>query len=319
MEFIPLEAPGNDPFTDIGKYRHVYDKYQGSGVIDLDKHLKAKSSFQIHRMEDFVRSIEGIEPPSRQGSYLIGMIDKGTGEKTIGGHRFPVKDHTLYIVPRRAMHSGRFCAENIHGYLISFDIDFFVNCAFPRQFISNRFVLKNEIIPFVHLSTQQGRGIKDIFEAILTEHTTGLCAKREMIALKLLELLIACDRLFSYSERNSAGLTFHPLIERFYELVEREYLTNKSVKFYADSLNVHPNYLNIILKKYSGQSAKESINNRIIQESKLLLSFSCLIVKEIAYRLGFDDANYFSTFFQKYTGTTPVLFRQAYLNCYRAS
>jgi AraC family transcriptional activator of pobA len=131
--------------------------------------------------------------------------------------------------------------------------------------------------------------------------------------------LIACDRLFSYNDQDPGELANHPLIERFHDLIEREYITNKSVKFYADTLNVHPNYLNFILKKYSGLSAKESINNRIIQESKLMLSFSCLIVKEIAYRLGFDDANYFSTFFQKYTGTTPVLFRQAYLNCNRTS
>jgi YesN/AraC family two-component response regulator len=169
------------------------------------------------------------------------------------------------------------------------------------------------------LSIKQSAVIKDIFEAILTEHATGLCAKQEMIALKLLELLIACDRLFSFNEHDTGGVPYHPMVERFHELVEREYIANKSVKYYAETLNVHPNYLNFILKKYSGSSAKESINNRIIQESKLMLSYSCLIIKEIAYQLGFDDANYFSTFFQKYTGTSPVLFRQACLNCCRES
>ena len=41
-----------------------------------------------------------------------------------------------------------------------------------------------------------------------------------------------------------------------------------SVRFYADQLSMHPNHLNALIKKHTGISAKESIQNKILLETK---------------------------------------------------
>ncbi len=51
------------------------------------------------------------------------------------------------------------------------------------------------------------------------------------------------------------------------------------------------------------------ISQRLVLEAKRELSFGALTVKEIAFKLGFNDASYFSRFFKKHTGQNPDYFK----------
>jgi AraC family transcriptional regulator, transcriptional activator of pobA len=53
--------------------------------------------------------------------------------------------------------------------------------------------------------------------------------------------------------------------------------------------------------------------NEVMLEAKRLLIYSQANVKEIAYRLGYEDHAYFSRLFKKQTGLTPSGFRDDYL------
>jgi AraC-like DNA-binding protein len=295
----------------LHNYEVIYGKNRRNGVIDLDKHMKHSSPFQVYRLEDLMTKIDGEIPPSRQSPYMITLIKKGQGEECIGLFNFPVKDNTLFIVPKRVVHSCKLLMPECSGYVINFDLDFFLSSAFPKQYISNRRILKYGIRPYMCLDDQQTNALSQIFESIISEHINGGPEKKEMIAIKLLELLIDCDRFFTKAKLIREDQGYHPMVEKFTELVEFHYSQKRSVQYYAEALNIHPNHLNFILKKHSGLNAKESINNRIILESKFLLSYTSFIIKEIAYKLGFDDPNNFSTFFQKCTGTTPLAYRSS--------
>ncbi|STD11909.1 helix-turn-helix domain-containing protein [Chryseobacterium carnipullorum] len=52
------------------------------------------------------------------------------------------------------------------------------------------------------------------------------------------------------------------------------------------------------------------IAQRLILEAKRELSFGALTIKEIAFKLGFSDASYFSRFFKKQTGRNPEGFKE---------
>jgi two-component system response regulator YesN len=47
-----------------------------------------------------------------------------------------------------------------------------------------------------------------------------------------------------------------------------------------------------------------------MQEACRLLARPDLLIKEVAYRVGFEDANYFSRRFKSVVGTSPTAYRK---------
>jgi len=98
----------------------------------------------------------------------------------------------------------------------------------------------------------------------------------------------------------------------FLLLLERGF-TQKSPHQYAVDLNISPAYLNECIKSVTGKPVSYWVQHELILESKRLLHYSDLSVKEIAYKLGFDDHAYFSRFFAKNTGMGASQFRKLLL------
>jgi len=84
-----------------------------------------------------------------------------------------------------------------------------------------------------------------------------------------------------------------------------------SVFYFAEKLNVTPNYLSDTIRHHSGKSALNIIHDYIIEEAKLLLITSSQTVSEISYHLGFEYPNYFSRLFKKKTDLSPSDFRKS--------
>lgn len=293
----------------LREYRDIYRKYLKDGIIDMDKRMKHPFSFQIYTLEAAVPQVDGTVPPSRQTPYWIVYVKKGSAEKSIGLYTFPIRENTLYIVPKRMMHSSRDWSLDCTGYVLLFNIDFFLNNAFPRQHIMRRKVLRSSIRPYLYLDETQAQPIKDILDTIYREHGDDMAEKNEMIAIKILELLIGADRLFTEAEQVEGHVVYHPVLEKFYKLLDTHFTRERGVAFYAEALHLHPNSLNHVVKTQSGLTAKQSIHERVITEAKYLLSQTDLGIKTVAHRLGFDEPNNFSAFFQKQTGVTPMAYR----------
>ena len=99
------------------------------------------------------------------------------------------------------------------------------------------------------------------------------------------------------------------LINDFIGLLGRHYASHHNVAFYAERLNVTPNYLNIITRRLTGTTAKEQIYIQIGLVAKMLLDTTDLSVKQIAARLYFDDPSYLCRIFRKQTGMSPIQYR----------
>lgn len=100
------------------------------------------------------------------------------------------------------------------------------------------------------------------------------------------------------------------LTNSFIALLNRHYAAHHDVAFYAERLNVTPNYLNIIIRRNTGTTAKEQINKQIVLTIKMLLDTTDLSVKQIAGRLHYDDPSYLCRIFRKHTGMSPMHYRE---------
>ncbi|GGB02434.1 AraC family transcriptional regulator [Puia dinghuensis] len=293
----------------IDRYKEVFQRFAKDGVIDMDKRLKHKFSYQIHRLEDIIPKLNGVVPPYRQSMYYITLFRKGAARKSVGLFNFEIKNNTLLLIPQRVIHSTLYDSLHASGYLLNFNIEFFLNNAFPKKLISEKKVFKSSLKPYLYLSASKRKQLETIFEYIFHENSEAAQGKNQMIAIKILELLILCDRLFTEAESVGGESIYHPTIEKFNQLIEENFSKERAVEFYADKLNIHPGHLNYLMKKHNGLNAKKTIDNRLVMEAQSLLVTTAWSIKEIADKLGFSDANYFSSFFTRMTKMTPTAYR----------
>lgn len=67
-----------------------------------------------------------------------------------------------------------------------------------------------------------------------------------------------------------------------------------------------------LFKKGMGTTPLQYVNQKKIEKAQLLLLTEELAVKEIAFRLAFEDYSYFNRLFKKITSMTPQEYRRLY-------
>lgn len=99
------------------------------------------------------------------------------------------------------------------------------------------------------------------------------------------------------------------IIKKAMQYISEHYMDKLMLEDVAESVHLTPSYLSTLFKQTCGSSFKEYLNLIRIEESKRLLSNTEYSVVDVAVGVGFNDQNYFTKVFKKYTGLTPTQFR----------
>jgi len=99
------------------------------------------------------------------------------------------------------------------------------------------------------------------------------------------------------------------IYHEFVELLEKHFLMEHSMTFYANKLGISRRKLSEIIKKFQKKTAKRLHVERIMLEAKRLLAYSNMSLKQIAYYLGFEHPPYFSNRFKEEYHITPNQYR----------
>jgi AraC family transcriptional activator of pobA len=297
----------------LSEIKKAIRKFANADVVDMDDHFNHKFEFGVFRFEDLLKDTNRSIPPNKWSYYRIGLVKQGTGEFTTGIYKYEASKNTLIVIPSRVITSSRNWSLDMKGYVILFNMDFFLQSSFPHQYIESKKILSSSLQPYIRLTDEQAKEAEDIFETILREKQGNDNHKDELVALKIIELLILSERLF---EEQLQFETNHPavdIIKKFVDLLEANFTNERSVSFYASELNVHPNHLNSLIKKHTGLTTKESIQSRLLLETKYLLHSTNLSIKEISNQVGFNDPNYFTSFFTRFENMSPGQYRSSFV------
>jgi len=135
-------------------------------------------------------------------------------------------------------------------------------------------------------------------------------AVSELIRAFILEVLC----LFRINRSNSLNhipSRQEKIAEDFFKLLVTNFKTERSVKFYAEKLCFTPKYLSTIIKKTTGHSIQEWINELVILHSKSLLKTTDMTVLQISEEMNFSNPSFFGRFFKQYSGMTPLEFKKS--------
>jgi len=109
-------------------------------------------------------------------------------------------------------------------------------------------------------------------------------------------------------EKNVAGYKIDTFI-KLIRLIEKYYMQERGVAFYADKLCLSPKYLSALSKSVCGYTVQELVFRAIIRKSIFWLKNTNKSVQEISDDLNFPNASFFGTFFKKQTGLAPSYYR----------
>jgi AraC-like DNA-binding protein len=131
--------------------------------------------------------------------------------------------------------------------------------------------------------------------------------------------------LLTYAERFyqrqfiTRKITNHKILHRLEDILTECFKSDSlskngmpTVGYISKELNGSPGYLSGLLKALTGQSTQQHIQDKLIEKAKEKLSTTGLSVSEIAYELGFEYAQSFSTLFKSKTHLSPLEFRNSF-------
>ena len=113
------------------------------------------------------------------------------------------------------------------------------------------------------------------------------------------------------NDGEEAGGRKNEVFIRLIQLIEKYYMQERGVEFYADKLCLSPKYLSAVSKSICGYTVQELVFKAIIRKSISLLKNTQHDIQEISNAFGFPNASYFGTFFKKQVGMSPQQYRKS--------
>lgn len=168
----------------------------------------------------------------------------------------------------------------------------------------------------LHLSDDEKQIFQDCLCKIRTELEHPIDKHSRRLIVRNIELLL--DYCMRFYERQFAtrATANKGILMRFEELLDAYFTRNLSqeqglptVKYFADQVCLSPNYFGDLVKKETGRTAQEYIQDKLIDIAKEEILTGGRNVSEVAYRLGFQYPQHFTRIFKKRVGCTPGEFR----------
>ena len=157
----------------------------------------------------------------------------------------------------------------------------------------------------LHLYSRKSGQWSGIEKALMNFNLPDQIQSVSEIRQKIIEIIMSCFRMEDMSEID--GKT---RIQMAVQFIKEHYSENLTVNDLAEVFNMSPNYFSSIFKKEILQSPVNFITGIRIKEAQEMLVSSNLSVADIAQKTGYEDGQYFFRVFKKYTGMTPLQYRE---------
>lgn len=247
--------------------------------------------------------------PHQHRFYQFLLFEEAAGTHIIDDKSYVVENNTLHLVSPHHIHHLRL-EEKAKGYVCMFKEELFFVQNESGKFLEEIDLFSNwNVNPVLNIKGNLFLEFKNILISLHQEFLAQNMRKNELLLLGLKMFLIKASRI-KENNKSVEKSKKRELMERFLGLVEQFYSDNLPITFYAEKLNITSTYLNRLVNEFYGKSVSDFINERVVLEAKRIIRFSTKSVKEISFELGFEDPSYFSRFFKKHVGQTPVQYRK---------
>ena len=260
-------------YSEVSPIRHSLNNYSVYGIFLRD--------------DDLVDLTYGCGKYDYRKGTLICVAPGQIGGKEDNGERVDIKGWAVLFHP-----------DLLHGSALEKDIR-------KYSFFDYRI---NEAL---HMTGEEHDILVSLMRQMKNELENGRDDFQDSILTGYLGLILRFCSRFYQRQFMTRKLANTDVLKRFDALL-RDYYENglqmrqgiPGVQYCADKLCMSTNYFGDLIKKMTGDTARDYIRNFVVQQSKNMLAAG-KSVSQTAYDMGFDYPQHFSRMFKNSTGMTP--------------
>jgi AraC-like DNA-binding protein len=266
---------------------------------------------------DFSKAKKRTGTKMNFGIYCIFLKDVKCGDLKYGRAQYDYQEGTLvFISPGQVIDvENKTDYYQPMGYGLVFHPDLIRGTSLAKNISEYNFFSYNTS-EALHLSEKERQLVLDCFAKVQHELQQSVDKHSKKLIASNIELFLNyCERFYDrqFITRDNVN---KGILEKFEELLNGYFISDKpktiglpSVAYCADELHLSANYFGDLIKKETGKSAQEYIQNKIIDTAKSKVFEADKTINEIAYELGFKYPQHFTRLFKQKTGVTPNEYR----------
>lgn len=268
-------------------------------IIDHNEYLVPESRNPIHKY------------PIRMDGLFIGLREKGKVRFNINLKEFEVGPNDLVICSPGDLMQSSSLEDGAHLSQIMM---------VSSNFLKEMYISLNSFMPFFasqkehpvfHLKEDEVRELTHFFmgikSAVEGDDYFKVDITKRLLAAYLYKLgsILYRHRPELQAEAAKPLKREEILFKEFIRLVSEHHRKERRVDFYAEQLFLSSKHFSTVIKKVSGKTAGQWIDEYVILEAKTLLKYSAMSIQEVAYYMNFPNPSFFGKYFKHHTGLSP--------------
>ena len=287
---------------EIDKYNKLFGletRHPLVSVIDLSKATQWPEHFKVN-----------------YGVYALYLKDTYCGNILYGRQSYDYQDGTIVsFAPGQIAETEMLKNVQPKAHGILFHPDLIRGTALGQE-IKNYSFFSYETREALHLSEEERETVMDCLHKIEAElkHSIDKHSRR-LICANIGLLLDYCMRFYErqFDTRNGVNkdiiVRFEHLLNEYFEGDAPQNQGLPSVKYFADKVFLSANYFSDMVRKQTGKTVSEYIQDKMIGLVKEQLLSTDKTTSQIAYEIGFQYPQHLSRMFKRVVGMTPNKFR----------
>jgi AraC family transcriptional activator of pobA len=264
----------------------------------------------FERIEEQLPGLDwDAKPHLHQNLHQLMLFERGGGEMLIEEDWVPFRAPVLIFMPESTVHGFRFPRDTV-GPILTISSDFMNEATSLLESGMAGIVAKPRVIGLSKPALQH-HGLESVFHGIERDYRWITPGRNSSLLAGVVLLLVALSRLAAHSEEAAPmPEAYLDIYDGYRKYLEREFRQQPSVSTAAAALGVTAGRLTAACRTVATTTPQKLLHQRLLTEAKRELLYTHHSSTSIAYRLGFKDAAYFSRFFKRATGESPVEFRK---------
>jgi len=251
------------------------------------------------------------------GLYIVFLKEGKSGGLLYGRQHYDYEDGTmLFIAPGQIFgHDEKGKILQPTGWALVFHPDLIRGSTLGRH-IKDYSFFSYDVNEALHLSDPEREVIIESLKKIRYELEHPIDKHSKALIVSNIELLLKyCVRFYDrqFITRDNIHkdtlVRFEELLDDYFQSDKPQTLGLPSVTYCAGQLNLSANYFGDLVKKETGKTAMEYIQEKLIDLAKEKIFDTGKSISEIAYELGFKYPSHFTRLFRQRVGQSPNEYR----------